>query len=366
MPVDESYWNPYRWVTVSEEPVARREPAYHHRFSGTAGRLWCELEALTPILVGDGKGKFVVREKDKKPFLPATSIKGVIRSLAELVGNAAVPFGQCQVDQRHALSAASEGHGANWRLDIVARTFGYLHQKQAFAGLVHFSDGTLVAPSLGPGIPPAYDVVVGQPKPQHAPFYPDQNRRKFYHHRVGAEGLTTTSLAQKQTVRPLPPKTTFVFTVDFSNLQREELALLVYCIALEEKVTVTLSPQAIGPEARQPASIVGPLRHKLGGCKPHGGGSVHIRITKMQLRGDPAARYRGQSEPPVLEGQALEEEISRLTQPFCSRADETMQQLRAMLIYSNNDPRRDVRYPDYQWFQGQKQAQEKKPLKPTM
>ena len=248
----------------------------------------------------------------------------------------------------------------------MARTFGYLERRQTFAGVVQFSDGRLVDDTLARGIPPAFNVVVGQPKPEHSAFYPDRKRRKFYHHRVGADNLTRTSLAQSQTVRPLPPKTRFILAVDFFNLRSEELALLVYCLTLEENVTVTLSRESIGRSAPGPASFSGPLRHKLGGCKPHGGGSVHIRITKMQVRKDPAARYRGQLESPVLEGEALEKEIHCLTETLRARSDRTMQELRAMLIYSVDDPRKDVRYPDYHWFQEEKQLQDKTALKPTI
>jgi len=45
-----------------------------------------------------------------------------------------------------------------------------------------------------------------------------------------------------------------------------------------------------------------------------------------------------------------------------------MQQLRAMMIYTPDDPRQPVTYPTYQWFQGDRQTppQEKRPLKPTL
>ena len=57
MPQGEEFWNPYRWVTVSDQPIEYDEPCYHHTSSGLSGRLWCELEALTPLLIGDGHGR---------------------------------------------------------------------------------------------------------------------------------------------------------------------------------------------------------------------------------------------------------------------------------------------------------------------
>ena len=74
-------------------------------------------------------------------------------------------------------------------------------------------------------------------------------------------------------------------------LSREESNLLLYCLVLEDQVTVTLSPAALGRDnAQGDVTFEGPLRHKMGGAKPHGAGSVHICTTTMQLQTDVAAR----------------------------------------------------------------------------
>jgi len=368
MPQGETFWNPYRWVTLGDQPVAHAAPGYQHCFQGLSGRLACELEALTPLIVGDGRGEFVRR--NNKPFVPATSLKGAVRSLAELVGNAAVPFERGHADPDHAVVRAQTGSGANWQLDIVARTFGYLNRGDVFAGLVRFSDAEEIERAAGAGPWPSFKVSGGQPDPDHRAFYPDRQRRKLYHHQAGAAGLTPPHAGikedQKRTVRPAPPGTRFAFRIDFANLREDELNLLLYCLVLEDQVTVTLSRQTLGPGAQEPLTLQGPLRHKLGGCKPQGGGSAHIRVAQMQLRTDPASRYRGQPDPPPLCGQALQDELQRRTQPFRARRDATMQQLRAMLIYAPDDPRgRHVNYPTYQWFLDQKQTADKTPLKPA-
>ena len=106
----------------------------------------------------------------------------------------------------------------------------------------------------------------------------------------------------------------------------------------------------------------GPLRHKLGGAKPHGAGSVRFRVTKLEIRSDSAARYRGQDVTEVWDGEQVDEELLRRTAPFRKRTDETMQELRAMLIYTSDDPRQPIQYPSYKWFQTRSQT----PLKPTM
>ena len=360
----DDFWNPYRWVRVSDHAVEHDEPGYHHRLSGLSGRLWCELEALTPVFIGagGGTGEFVRHARTRQPYIPATSLKGVIRSLAEIVGNAAVPFPKVRVDERHELAKALAGGGS--RLDVAARTFGHLHGGKVFAGLICFCDAELVGEPPPPNQWAQYEVAVGQPKPAHRAFYPGNDRRKLYHHHPGAKKLVPPhpGITQTAKVRPAPPGTRFHFTVDFANLRDAELDLLLYCLALEEQATVTLAPAALGRDADQKGiTLTGPLRHKLGGAKPHGAGSVHIRVAKLETHSDPAARYRGRDAVEVWDGAHVEEELLRRTAPFRERTDQTMQELRAMLIYHAEDPRKLIEYPTYRWFQNQSRT----PLKPT-
>ena len=72
MPQGENFWNPYRWVTVSDEPVEHEVPNYHHTLSGVSGRLWCELEALTPLLIGDGQVRSGIEfvRHNRQPLYP--------------------------------------------------------------------------------------------------------------------------------------------------------------------------------------------------------------------------------------------------------------------------------------------------------
>lgn len=376
MPKNNDFWNPYRWVKVGDSEIQHAVPHYHHRLDGMSGTLWCELEALTPLIIGDGAGKegrevnFVRHAKERTPYIPATSLKGAVRSLAELVGNAAVPIAKSQVDDQHQASQAALGTGTHRQLDIAARMFGFLQGGEVFTGLVYVSDAEATE-RHNPAVWPTFQVAGGQPDPGHRPFYPDRNQRKFYHHQPKTEVLTPPPAGipvnQRRTIRPAPPGTRFDFQTRFVNLREEELNLLLYCLVLEEQVHVTLSKEALGPGYTAPLILAGPLRHKMGGCKPHGAGSVRIDVRRLSLQTDPAARYRGGSGPQVLEGQALQDELYRRTQAFRERNDETMQQLRAMLIYADNDPRgKHVHYPSYQWFQQDRDTTCKAPLKPTV
>ena len=365
MPERTDFWNPYRWVRVSDRAVEHDAPGYHHRLSGLSGRLWCELEALTPVFIGagGGTGEFVRHARTRQPYVPATSLKGVIRSLVEVVGNAAVPFPNVRrVDEQHRLAKARARDGS--RLDVAARMFGHLHGGNVFAGLTRFSDAELVGAHLPPNQWTQYEVAVGQPKPAHRAFYPDDARRKFYHHHPGAKELVRPhpGITQTARVRPAPPGTRFHFTVDFANLRDAELDLLLYCLVLEEQATVTLTPAALGPGAgREDITLQGPLRHKLGGAKPHGAGSARLRVGKLEVRADPTARYRGRDTGEAWDGARVDEELLRRTAPFRERTDQTMQELRAMLIYATKDPRQPIQYPTYGWFRTGSHT----PLKPT-
>lgn len=372
MPVGENFWNPYRWVTVSNRPVTHDVPNYHHTFSGLSGRLWCELEALTPLLIGDGQApniQFVRHKHNGQPYIPSTSLKGSIRSLAEVVGNGTVPF-SVSVERRHQPTNARQDTNGVSQLDPITRTFGYLCQgdSNVFTGLIHFSDAEICPKISSMSHWPQYDVAVGQPKPSHGAFYPGNSKRKFYHHHPETTQLVAphSGITQTTKVRPAPSGTFFHFTVDFTNLCNDELNLLLYCLALEEQVTVELSPTALG---RETGSVVldGPLRHKIGGAKPHGAGSVHIRMTKMQLCQDATARYRGSCTTQTFESTTLECELNTRTASFCGRADQTMKELRAMLIYATNDPRNPIHYPDYDWFKDErkKSSDAQTRLKPT-
>jgi hypothetical protein len=165
--------------------------------------------------------------------------------------------------------------------------------------------------------------------------------------------------------RPLPVGVTFTFVVDFENLRDAELDLLLYCLVLEEDVTVTLSPAALLPGAVKAVTLRGPLRHKIGGCKPHGAGSVHLR---MEVRVNPADRYRGsRGVTTILEGEPLVTALRQRTRQFAGQQDDTMGHLRAMLIYDVSDPRAGkLEYPDFPFFQREKEDQARTPLKPVL
>jgi CRISPR/Cas system CSM-associated protein Csm3 (group 7 of RAMP superfamily) len=391
MPEGKSYWNPYRWVPMENQPPQLTTPRYHHRFDGIRGFAQCTLEALTPLIIA-GAMKSGSVSTDLHPLkskrtgtyvIPGTSLKGMIRSLYELLANAAVPFPpqNVQVDPNHELwkasdpipergsSGGSREGSAPRKLDPAARVFGFLHSGMVFRGLVRFSDAHPIGKpkEIGP-----FKVVVGQPRPQ-ASFYPRQkNFRKFYHHHPWARDRlqqAPPNITQTRTVFPLAAGCQFRFRVDFENLLREELNLLLYCLVLEPEVTVTLSPQALGPNFYNPVTFSGPMCHKLGGCKPQGAGSILIAVEQLSLQFDPTRRYRGgigAGQSPaitVFKGAELEAFLKECRESALEKMPgDVVRHLRAMMIFSPDDPRKDIRYPsweEFRIFQGTK-------LKPTL
>lgn len=120
------FLNPYNFVRYLPEPkiapddgdaqlLGRCPPPPHDRYSGLTGRITCSLEAATPLFVSDSHDIKVTRMRlkdgrevehksyrffqyDGKDAIPASSLRGMIRSMFETVTNA--PFSVFDGDQR--------------------------------------------------------------------------------------------------------------------------------------------------------------------------------------------------------------------------------------------------------------------------
>lgn len=167
-------------------------------------------------------------------------------------------------------------------------------------GRVRFSNA-LPAESTSPPVldEPVKLKILASPKPPSPPFYlQDANSRdqsapipkkawnkkdtrftplgrKFYLHDKNANHTQSwrtlrpnENKDQKGIVTPIKPGATFQFSIEFENLSRIELGMLLYALEPEES-----------------------YHHKLGLGKPIGLGSVKIRISELQLL-DRAARYK--------------------------------------------------------------------------
>ena len=340
MPQGENFWNPYRMIPTRDN-VQRRAPLSHERFcgEGRSGKISCTLTNLTPLFISKtNKGDprmFQNLEHNNKPVIPGTSLKGMLRSLAEIVG------GGCFVtNNQHKCQDA-------FSLCIACRMFGMTGNTGVHMGSVSFSDAIFLEDM--PDIQ-LVKVYLGAPNPDHYSFYVtpqtgnnDGNCRKFYFHQPRVNNNFPRAVDAAWNVSALVAGHHFSFDITFSNLRDEEIRLLVYILALEENVSVTLEEGDI--------SLSGPLRHKIGNAKPFGMGSCHITIDKISYLPGAAERFRTLEPTGVrtLEGDILQTEIDALKGNYVNDTTVTMQQLRKMMVWDESDSR-TFRYPDYHWF----------------
>lgn len=153
-------------------------PNYHHQAASLSGRLRCTLTALTPLFIGGNRLNselFLTKTVDGRstPMVLGTTLKGCLRSLAEVVSGSAIPF-RCDIDANHGRDMASHGIGIARTLDTVARMFGTLagEGNQVFAGNILCSDAVLEHADASFIQWTPYKVVVGAPNPKHNAFYP--------------------------------------------------------------------------------------------------------------------------------------------------------------------------------------------------
>lgn len=358
MPQDLNYWNPYRFVPV-RDTVKRRKPATGERIvkESLSGRIECTLTNLTPLFIGTkapgAVRPFLPSKVDQKPLIPGSSLKGLFRALAETIGGgcSVTYFGRDK--NRYPVPPFLEPCSDNMSLCVACRLFGMMGRganAKVMLGNVSVGDAHHVG---GEGKTKPMEICLGNPKVTHAAFYQSENGkvdgrlRKFYFHQpIQRERLATPAATipatQRKTIQALPPDNVFRFEVSFSKLAKDELALLLYVIALEDNVVVN---------ADGDVRLQGPMRHKLGHAKPLGGGSCHINMETLVLYPPPKSRFRTltDAEGTRFEGDGIAAEVAKRTADYRNDKSPTMEKLRIMMVWDENDPR-VFRYPDFNWF----------------
>jgi len=355
MPENETFWNPYRLIPVRPE-IKQKKPVTDERFTGKSGFIHCSLENLTPLFIGGNrsfKQKFLTRQG--KNIIPGSSLKGMLRSLAEIVGGGCFIINRDKNNEPRYDRKYNACNRAN-SLCITCRMFGMMERgqnAQVHRGKISFSDAVMENEKAETK---SFDVYLSNNGTRHEPFYrsPDSGEldgkaRKLYFHQPARKDSVPpipANIRERQKItriQALLPGHTFTFTLQFSNLEQEELELLIYCLALEPHVEVTIPSGEL--------TLKGPLRHKIGYAKPLGLGSCRISITTLSYLHDPGQRFASlhQKGETLLKDASLENEISRLTQNIANDRSDTMQHLRKMMVWDEADPR-VFRYPDYNWF----------------
>jgi len=353
MPQQENFWNPYRLIPV-RDGVERKNPLTHERFQGMSGILRCSLENLTPLFVSRGNvgnpRQFMTR--DNKPVIPGSSLKGMFRSLAEIVGGGCCVTDSGQGECHQNCKACNQAD----QLCVACRMFGMMERRgNARVHLGKVGIGDAVMENETPEFK-RYEVLLSGPQLRHQSFYItpqtdrfDRKARKLYFHQPNANErfpvVPQNLKSHAWQVNGLTAGHRFAFDVTFSGLRNEEVELLLYVVALEPAVKVKIETDDASFQ------LQGPLRHKIGNAKPLGMGSCAIAVTQLIYDGAPANRFGSltDSSAVVLNGARLSEEIKKRTAYYASDGSVTMQQIRKMMVWDESDDR-TFRYPDYYWF----------------
>lgn len=359
--------NPYDFVRIDWEHPGRRGRALEaDRFGGISGRLEGIITTLTPFMIlakppGNlNDPRTSLRDQERHALIPGSSLKGMIRNLVEtLSGGAWWFFGDRGTqgtwsDKRvqggkvnyspHLLPTFRRPHNRD-DLDAACRMFGFLGgqgnngDSQALLGRVSFDDGICVTPQECQAI---YTCILSTPKPRHRVWYLDSTGkwvagRKFYFH---SQELRTESgwrpkdcqpgkKCQNQYIKPLAANNSFTFHAQFTGLDVDDFALLLYALVLEEG-----------------------MRHKFGYAKPAGLGSVHIQLNWIDLI-DYHARYRSgggvtRYERAGVHGDTLQPFLAQQIAPYTNnRTSVTLQDLRRIWQWP---PVHVQTYPSQHWF----------------
>lgn len=343
--------NPYDFIPLGI-PSPRRPPPGHdgrHRDSARSGVIHARLTTLGPFLIAKQSDRQnVIAPVSAGKIIPGSSLKGMIRSMAEIVGGGCLSLsGSLYHRGQYRYPGASEPTAFKPCSDInnlciTCRMFGALIGRDSWKGLVEPGE----AHWQGNGVPQtrSFDVIVGQPKPEHAAFYAKagkiRGRKAYYHHPtqiIASAPAQQRQYGSRQTisVSAIEAGQTYHFSVRHQGLDAEAYALLLYSLFLE--------PQ---------------LAHKIGWGKPMGFGSVRIEVDAIEEM-DLQARYRGGSKSTVhYSGTDAVSRVQKLTDSFCQDNSEVMQALSNLFAYSGPQEGEDVTwaYPTYDWFQRNSQV----------
>lgn len=274
---------PYAFVPLSQR-VERRPPQGHHTYTqgSLSGTIDGVIVAQSVVHVASGLLRHDPKNRqyplvkahfrsNDKIAIPATSLKGCIRSIVEAISPSAVT-----VTRARPLPNESELSRSVEKLDVAQRIFG----AQGYLGNISFGDAVLQGNTTVVQLTPQ----LFRPRPESSDTYFDGTRpkgRKFYMHGQLVEGnlpLEACAIGSR-----------FTFTAHFENLTKGELGLLLCALGLGK------------PK----------LWPKLGGGKPACLGTVEVMEMRVETI-DVQAAYKDFDLEPTIQ-QDLEPLIQAAT-----------------------------------------------------
>jgi CRISPR/Cas system CSM-associated protein Csm3 (group 7 of RAMP superfamily) len=351
--------NPYDFVRLPER-VVRERPLTHHKFQNHNGTMLCRLTAISPIFIpaalSSGSAQRFIHARyngSDLPVIPGSSLKGVVRSVAEAISPSCVGLSRELFDRhgtlesryRRKIRSEFETCKNAEKLCPACRIFGMVSGDSHFLGKISISDAHTKTGQFKTGAEIILKPLM-EPKPRHTAFYlPDDEvaGRKFYFHQA-APNTTIQPTPFTKKVIPLEglnaqgeAQTIFDFDVTFSNLTDDEYSILVFSLTLTEG-----------------------MRHKVGSGKPHGLGTVRIEILELSQT-DANRRYRGLAAKDQwnkveknFSGDSLKDHVQSVTSPIFARPSRSLADLQRIWQYP---PARDskgklveYKFPDQEWF----------------
>jgi len=339
--------NPYDFVRLVGSGPQRSSPFQHEQFKGLSGRITCRLTARTPLFVPKYRAGAadrarthetleMYRDKRGVPLIPGTSLKGVIRTVAEAAANGCFTLPGRFSYERQSIEYAVPKDFFTCsdvsRLCPTCRLFGMLNKGKVFSGNVTVEDARALPGFQTQRLTLA---ILSAPKPRHKPFYsrePDKREapirgRKFYFHRPQGARERSQKDGQNKTVEAVLPGAVFKFEVEYTNISEADLGLLLFALTLWDDTC-----------------------HKVGMGKPIGMGSAKIEIVSLQAL-DRAARYQtlGGGWGAPLTDQPLLDFVAKHTAAYRTSTADNLQDLHRILRWDEHAPD-TIGYPGQQWF----------------